>query len=121
MSETIIHKYIRDDKEILEEEWRQLLKQDLYEEEIMYNWNLSYYAYAAISEGKEVEANGHSYQIKTDTIYESAKELFADLMFDGKQEDILSVLDKLPESDLFRILSMVENVTAKDGKLILEE
>lgn len=121
MSETIIHKYIRDDKEIHEEEWRRLLKQDIYEEEVVYNWEISNYVNTDIGEGREVEVNDHSYQIKTDTVYESAKELFADLMFEGKQEDILSVLDNLPESDLFRILSMVENVTAKDGKLILEE
>lgn len=121
MSETIIHKYIRDDKEIHEEEWHRLLKQDIHEEETAYIWKISYYVNTDIGEGREIEVNGHSYQIKTDTVYESAKELFADLMFEGKQEDILSVLDKLPESDLFRILSMVENITAKDGKLILEE
>lgn len=51
--------------------------------------------------------------------YESYRNLIEDFL--EEKEELLKKLDKLSESDLFRILSMVKNVTAKDGKLILEE
>ena len=54
-------------------------------------------------------------------LYDSAKELLNDLMWEGHYEGIFDVLKQMTEEEVFNIVSKIEYVNVQDGKLLLKD
>lgn len=119
--EKYITTYFRDNKELSHDEWSKMFKEDLRKENESSNWDISGAVYADLGNGRDIELNGHYYESRTDALYDSAKELFDDLMYDGHQDVILDVLNEMTEEEIFKIISKMKCVKAKDNKLLLKD
>lgn len=113
--------YYRDDKEISVEEFKKLFKEDLKKANESLRWDISGAVYSDWSEGRDVELNGHEYKCRTIEIYDSAKELFDDFMFEGYYDMLFDVLKEMSEAEIFTIVSKMKCVDVKDGKLLLKD
>lgn len=113
--------YFRDEKQVSHEEWNKMLKEDIEKENEYFTWNISDAVYSDIGNGRDIEVNGHDYSIRTDLLYDSAKELFNDLMFDGHYDEIFDVLKEMTEEEIFNIVSKIKCVNIKDNKLLLKD
>ena len=114
-----IDTYFRDGKELSSEEWSQMLKIDLEIEQKSRNWDVAGVVYSDIGNGRDVEVNGHYYEQRTDFLYDSAKELFEDLMFEGHYDLIIDVLNEMDEEEIFTILSKSKCINVKENKKLL--
>ena len=103
------------------EEWNKMIEEDLNKENESLTWDISGAVYTDLGNGRDIELNGHYYQRRTDTLYDSAKDLFNDLMFDGQYEVILEVLKEMTEEEIFGIVSKMKCVNVKDDKLLLKD
>lgn len=113
--------YFRDNKQVSNEEWSKMLKEDIAQENSYRTWDISYAVYSDIGKGRDVEVNGHDYSSRTDLLFDSAKDLFDYLMFEGYWEQILGVIEKLPEKEMFNIISKIEVVNVQNEKLLLKD
>lgn len=113
--------YYRDDKEISFKEFQKMFEEDLEKENEDCTWDIRGAVYSDWGNGRDVELNGHEYKCRTDSLYDSAKELFEEFLLDGDCEMLLDVLKKMPETEIFNIVSKMECVNVKDGKLILKD
>ena len=111
----------RDGKEVSFEEWSKMLKEDVEKENEYSTWNISGAVYLDIGEGRDVEVNGHDYSQIIDSLYDSAKELLNDLIFDGHYDVILEVLKEMTEEETFTIVSKMKCVNVIDNKLLLKD
>ena len=116
-----IDTYFRDGKELSFEELKTIFKEDLNEEKKSFTWDISGSVYTDFYNGKDIELNGHVYATRTKILYDSAKELFNNLVTNGQSEIILEALNELTETELFGILSKIKCVNVKDNKLLLED
>ena len=116
-----INTYFRDGKSVSYEEWNKMLKEDIEKENKYSSWNVSDAIHSDIGNGRDVEANDHDYSSRTDILYDSAKELFEDLMCDGQYDVIFDVLKEMSEEEIFHIVSKMKCVNIKDNKLLLKD
>lgn len=114
-----IDTYFRDGTKVSCEEWSQMLKIDLEIEQKSRSWDVAGVVYSDIGNGRDVEVNGHYYQQRTDFLYDSAKELFEDLMFDGHYDMIIDVLKEMTEEEVFNILSKSKCIHVKENRQLL--
>lgn len=103
------------------EEWNKMINEDLEKENKSRTWDISGAVCSDLANGRDVELNGHYYQRRTDTLYDSAKDLFNDLMFDGCYDIVFDVLKEMTEEEIFNIVSRMKCVSIKDNKLLLKD
>lgn len=113
--------YYRDGEPISHEEWSKMLDNDIKEENKYSTWNIAGAVYTDIGNGRDIEVNGHEYIGRTSLLYDSAKELLNDLMWEGHYEGIFDVLKQMTEEEVFNIVSKIEYVNIQDGKLLLKD
>lgn len=113
--------FYRDDKEISFEEFKKIFKEDLEKENATLGWDISGAVYSDWGNGRDVELNGHEYKCRTVELYDSAKELFDDFMFEGYYDILFDVLKAMSETEIFNIVSKMKCVDVKDGKLMLKD
>ena len=113
--------YLRDDKELSVEEWKKMFKEDLDKENESLTWDISGAVYSDLANGRDMDLNGHYYERKTDRLYDSAKELFEDLIDDGHYDVIFDVLKEMSEKEIFYIVSKIQCVNITDNKLLLKD
>lgn len=111
----------RDGKQVSAEEWSKMLKEDLAKENESLIWDISGAVYSDLGNGRDVELNGHYYERRTNMLYDSAKELFDDLMSEGQYDVILDTLKEMTEEEIFSIVSKMKRVTIEDEKLLLKD
>ena len=117
----IYHRF-RDGKEINENDWYELLKIDVEEESRDHEWDLKTATYTDVFNGRDVNLNGHLYQIKLEEVYDTACELLEDLVDSGEYDIILDAVQYLSEDELRMIFSKLKRVTMNNGKIsFLEE
>lgn len=110
-----------DGKQVSFEEWSEQLKEDLEKENEELGWSISGAVYSDLGNGRDVEVNGHYYERRTNMLYNSAKELFNDLMSEGQYDVILDALKEMSEVELLNIVSKMKCVTVKNEKLLLKD
>ena len=114
--------HFKDEKELSYEEWDKMFKEDLDKENESLTWNISHAVYSDLSNGRDIDLNGHYYQRRMDTLYDTAKELFDDLMLDGKYDVVLDILKEMTEEEIFNIVSRIKYVNVKEnGRLLLKD
>lgn len=113
--------YYRDDKAISFEEFKKVFEEDLEKENECRIWDIRGAVYSDWGNGHDVVLNEHEYKCRTDSLYDSAKELFEEFLLDGDYEMLIDVLKEMPEAEIFNIVSKLECVNVKDGKLILKD
>lgn len=113
--------YFRDDKVLPFNEFEKMFKEDLEKENENSTWDITGAVYSDWGNGRDCYLNGHEYKVRTDIFYDSAKELFDDLMCDGQYDVILDVLKEMTEEEIFNIVSRIKRVNTKDGRLLLLE
>lgn len=113
--------YYRDDKEMSVEDFKKIFKEDLKKENESLEWDISGAVYSDWGEGRDIEINGHEYKSRTIEIYDSAKELFDDFMFEGYYDMLFDVLKEMSETEIFNIVSKMKCVDVKDGRLMLKD
>lgn len=113
--------YLRDGKELSHEEWKKMFDEDLDKENESLTWDISGAVYSDLANGRDISLNEHYYERKTDRLYDSAKELFEDLMDDGQYDVIFDVLKEMSEKEIFNIVSKMQCVNIKDDKLLLKD
>ena len=74
--------HFRNGKELSFDEWKRMFNEDLDKENKSLGWDISGAVYSDLGNGRDIELNGHFYQRRTNILYDSAKELFDDLMCD---------------------------------------
>lgn len=111
----------RDGKQVSFEEWDKGIKEDLAKENENSTWDITGAVYSDLGNGRDIELNGHFYERRTNILYDSAKELFDDLMFDGQYDVIFDVLKEMTEDEIYNIVSRMSCVTVKDKKLLLKD
>lgn len=114
-----IDTYFRDGKELSGEEWIKMLKQDSEIEQQSRSWDVFGVLLSDIDKGRDVEVNGHYYEQRTDFLYETAKELFEDLLFEGHHDVIIDALERVTEEELFNVLSKSKYIDIKVNKKLL--
>ena len=113
--------HFRDGKELSFEEWNKMINEDLHKENESLTWDISDAVYSDLVNGRDIELNGHYYQKRTDILYDSSKELFDDLMYDGPYDVILDVLKEMTEEEISCIVSKMKCVNVKDYKYLLKD
>ena len=115
--------YKRDGKEVSSEEWNKMLKEDIEKDVERFSFIIGYKdaIYTDLSNGRDIELNGHYYETRTNSLYDSAKDLLDNLMFEGKYDVILKVLKEMPETEILNIVSRMKCINVKDGKLLLKD
>ena len=113
--------YLRDGKELSVEEWKKMFEEDLDKENESLTWDISGAVYSDLANGRDMDLNGHYYERKTDRLYDSAKELFEDLIDDGHYDVIFDVLKEMSEKEIFYIVSKMQCVNITDNKLLLKD
>lgn len=113
--------HLRDGEQVSNEEWSKMLKEDLAKENESLTWDISGAIFSDLGNGRDVELNGHYYENRTNMLYDSAKELFDDLMSEGQYDVILDTLKEMSEEEIFNIVSKMKCVIAKDEKLLLKD
>lgn len=113
--------HLRDGKQVSFEEWNKMLKEDLAKENESLTWDISGAVYSDLGNDRDIELNGHFYERRTNILYDSAKELFDDLMSEGQYDVILDALKEMTEKEIYSIVSRMNCVTVKDEKLLLKD
>ena len=113
--------HLRDGEQVSNEEWSEMLKEDLAKENESLTWDISGAIFSDLGNGRDVELNGHYYESRTNMLYDSAKELFDDLMSEGQYDVILDTLKEMSEEEIFNIVSKMKCVITKDEKLLLKD
>lgn len=118
-----IYTYFRNGKELPNNEWEEMLKKD-FQNDSCYSKNKDRIGivYSDLEKGYKMEINNNFYQYKINYLYDSAKELFDDLRFDGMLFDIIvDAMEQMTEEELFNILSKSKNIDIKDKDLLLKD
>lgn len=113
--------HLRDGEQVSNEEWSEMLKEDLAKENESLTWDISGAIFSDLGNGRDVELNGHYYESRINMLYDSAKELFDDLMSEGQYDVILDTLKEMSEEEIFNIVSKMKCVITKDEKLLLKD
>lgn len=113
--------HFRNGKELSFDEWKRMFNEDLDKENKSLGWDISGAVYSDLGNGRDIELNGHFYQRRTNILYDSAKELFDDLMCDGEYEVIFDVLKEMTEEEIFNIVSKIKCVNIQEDKLLLKD
>lgn len=113
--------HLRDGKQVSNEEWNKMLKEDLAKENESLTWDISGAVYSDLGNGRDVELNGHYYERRTNMLYDSAKELFDDLMSEGQYDVILDALKEMTDEEIYNIVSKMKCVTVEAEKLLLKD
>ena len=112
----IYHKF-RDGKEINENDWYELLKIDVEEENRDHQFDFKAATYTDVFNGMDVDPNGHLYQIKVEQVYDSAYELLEDLICCGELDAILEAAQHLSEDELRMAFLNLKRVTMNNEKI----
>lgn len=113
--------HLRDGEQVSFEEWNKMLKEDLAKENESLTWDISGAVYSDLGNDRDIELNGHFYERRTNTLYDSAKELFDDLMSEGQYDVIFDALKEMTEKEIYSIVSRMNCVTVKAEKLLLKD
>ena len=118
MNEYITH-HLRDGEEISFEEWNEKFKEDLDKESKRYKFDLSGAVYADLGNGCDIRLDGHLYQRRTDVVYDSAKELFEDMVFDDGGYFLVDILREMTDDEIEAIIVRHQRVMKQGEKLVL--
>lgn len=113
--------YFRDGEQLSHEEWNKMLEEDIEKENEHSTWDVSSVICSDIGEGRDVEVNGHDYSIRTDYVYDTAKELLEDMIFDGKSYELIEAVKSLSEEEAKIFIKHIERVKKSGQKFILED
>lgn len=113
--------HFRDDIEISFKEWDKLIDEDIVTENKNLGWDITGAVSSDLGNSRDIYINGHSYKRRTVTVYDSAKELLDELIWDGHYDIICDVLKELSEEEIFTIISKIKYVTINDDKLLLRD
>ena len=113
--------YFRDGKQVSHEEWNRMLKEDTKKENEYSTWDISGVICTDIGEGRDVEVNGHDYSSRTDSVYDTAKELLEDMIFDGRSYELIEAITALSEEEARVFIKYIDSVKTNEQKFILEE
>lgn len=111
--------YFKDGTEVSCEEWYAMINEDIEKVQEQHSAFWVSAVHSDLSNGRDVQINGHNYQQRTNILYDSAKELFEDLMFDGHYDVIVDVLKEMTEEEIFNVLSKSKCISAKENKQLL--
>lgn len=112
--------YLRDGEEISRDKWKKLFDEDLNIENEKHTWDIIQTVYTDMGNGRDMDLNGHLYQMKTNVLYDNAKELLEDLVMEDGACMVLDVLREMPETQLSNLLSKAERIVKHDEKLLLK-
>lgn len=112
--------YLRDGEEISRDKWKKLFDEDLNIENEKHTWDIIQTVYTDLGNGRDMDLNGHLYQMKTNVLYDNAKELLEDLVMEDGACMVLDVLREMPETQLSNLLSKAERIVKHDEKLLLK-
>lgn len=116
-----INHYYRDDKELPYDEWMQLFKADLDKEAEGCTWNIKSAVWTDYSNGRDCDLNGHVYKSRTDYAYNTAKDLLDDMIFEGKQYELIKAIESLSEEEAEMFVKYIDRVKKNEQKFILED
>ena len=116
-----IHHYFRDDEELSYEDWNLLFDKDLDAESEKYDWDVRSVVYTDYGNGRDIDLNGHEYKSRTDCVYDTAKELLEDMIFDGNQSELIDAIQGLPEEEAARFVSYLNRAQRNKDKFILKD
>lgn len=111
---------LRDGIELSRAEWVKFLNEDLDAENATKTWDIRGAVMTDIGNGRDIELNGHLYQQRIHTLYDSAKELLDEVIVNNPN-DILEILEKMTEETIAEVVMQLENVEKKDGKYLLKD
>ena len=120
MPECINH-YYRDDKELSYDEWMELFRTDLDKEAEECTWNIRSVVWCDYNNGRDCDLNGHVYKNRTDYAYNTAKDLLNDMIFDGKQYELIKAIESLSEEEAEMFVRHIDRVKKNERKFILED
>lgn len=112
--------YLRDGKEIGRDKWKQLFDEDLNIENEKHTWDIIQTVYTDLGNGRDMDLNGHLYQMETNVLYDNAKELLEDLIMEDGACMVLDVLREMSEVELLNLLSKADRIVKHDEKLLLK-
>ena len=113
--------YYRDDKAISFEEFKKVFDEDLEKENENCTWDIRDEVYGYWSDGIDIKLNGHEYKRRTDSLCDSAKELFEEFLRNGNYKMIIDVLKEMTEEEIFNIVSKMKCVNIKNDKFLLKD
>lgn len=111
---------LRDGVELSRAEWVKFLNEDLDAENATRTWDIRGTVMTDIGNGRDIELNGHLYQQRNHVLYDSAKELLDEVIVNNPN-DILEILEKMPEETIAEIIIQLKNVEKKDEKFLLKD
>lgn len=114
-----IDTYFRDGTKVSCKEWYAMINEDIEKVQEQHSVFWSQAVRSDLCNGRDVKINGHDYQQRTDILYDSAKELFEDLMFEGHYDMIIDVLKEMTEEEVFNILSRSKCISVKENRQLL--
>lgn len=120
MPEYINH-YYRDDEEFYYDDWMKLFKADLDSEAEMHTWDIRSAVWTDYSNGRDCDLNGHIYKSRTDYAYNTAKDLLDDMIFEGKQYELIKAIESLSEEEAEMFVRHIDRVKKNEEKFILED
>lgn len=113
--------YFRDGKQVSHEEWNRMLEEDIKKENEYSTWDIYGAVCTVIGEGRDVEVNGHDYSSRTDYVYDTAKELIEDMIFDGRSCELIEAITALSEEEAEMFVKYIDRVKKNEQKFILED
>ena len=116
-----IHHYYRDDEELPYEKWIKLFREDLDKEAEQYEWDVRSAVWTDYGNGRDLDLNGHEYKTRTDEVYDTAKELLEDMIFDGKHSELIDAIESLTEAEAEMFVKYIDRVKKNEQKFILED
>lgn len=111
---------LRDGVELPRSEWSKFLNEDIDAENATKSWNIRGTVMTDIGNGRDIEINGHLYQQRNHVLYDSAKELLNEVIL-YNPNDILNILERMPEETIAEIIMKLDNVEKKDEKYLLKD
>jgi len=116
-----IEHYYRDGKELPYEEWIALFKEDLEKENEDSTWDITGSVWTDYGNGRDIDLNGHEYKNRTDCVFNKAKDLINDMIYDGKDYELIKAIESLSEEESVMFIKHIERVKVEVQKFILQD
>ena len=120
MPEYINH-YYRNDKELSYEEWINQFKSDLDKENERRTWDISGAVWTDYGNGRDIELNGYVYKHRVEYVYNTAKELLEDMIFNGIDCELIEAIKSFSEEEAKMFVKHMDRVKKDGQKFILED
>ena len=110
---------LRDGKELSFKEWNDNLNQDIEIENSKETWDIKPSIYTDLTNGRTVNVNGHSYCQKTNIEYDSAYELYEDLVHEDPWT-IIDIIKNMSDEKIENIILQIDRVEKVNKKFLLK-